>query len=202
MYSILIVTSVELELQGRLPLFLIRHRYLPPAFRGHPCQSLRHTEGWFGSRFFLKMQSLATYPIVCGDLAEDGTLNYLSMRNELTGFSPDTVFAGVRGCAAFGQWKNISVTVDRTMWSTTVRVDGVDASIIRNGVNMYISVPFGNPTGKDICGLGGNDGARVPDSRVVAICDIAEVLIDDRVFSNSLRDSVERYLAAKYRIAP
>jgi hypothetical protein len=101
-----------------------------------------------------------------------------------------------------GLWHNINVVTNEVIGNTSLRVDGVGAhvSLDSNANNMSISVPIGNPTGTGVGGIAGADGVRPPFYRTAAKCDVAEVILYDTVLSDSLRRSVEQYLAAKYRL--
>jgi len=149
------------------------------------------------------------YPINFGDDGSTGGGFGFCMRNEYTDSSPDKidVFNGqvsyVQATAAdmakFGEWKILSITTNKTMWATKVRVNGSNATITPLGVNMSISFPLGNPTGSGVGGIGEIDGG-VPLGHLVFKGDIAEVIVYDIVLSDSLRSSVEQYLAAKYQM--
>ena len=135
-------------------------------------------------------------PIVLGDIDAAGRVWGVIMQSIYTGYSPDTinifigfnsyVRASALNCSAFGLWHNISVVTNGVMWNTTLRADGVDAEISLDAPNMLLSVSIGNSSGTGFGGIGG------------AKCDIAEVILYDTVLSDSLRRSVELYLAAKY----
>jgi hypothetical protein len=147
-------------------------------------------------------------PILFGDIDADGHIWGVQMENELTGYSPDTIniYSGFNGVHAivprhtpFGIWHNISVVTDGVMWNTKLRANGVDAQVTRmHDINMFISVPIGNPSGTGVGGIGGTDGVRPPIGRTTTNCDVAEVILYDTVLSDSLRRSVEQYLASKY----
>ena len=149
-------------------------------------------------------------PVAFGDIDADGWVWGLYMQRGFAGYSPDTItiFAGFNGtvraaaprCAAFGVWHCISVVTNGVIWSTTLHADGVDAQIAHRAANMFISVPIGNPTGTGTGGIAGNDAARPPFGRIASKCDVAEVILYDTVFSDSLRRSVEQYLATKYAL--
>lgn len=150
-------------------------------------------------------------PIGFGDMDADGQIWGVDMQSSSTVYSPDTVniFAGFNGVvhavvphsAAFSLWHNISVVTDSVMWSTTVRASGVDAQVMQAENNMFISVPIGNSSGTGVGGIAGADGVRLPTGRTVAKCDIAEVILYDTVLPDSLRRSVEQYLAARYDLS-
>jgi hypothetical protein len=160
-----------------------------------------------------KIDSGATnyVPIAFGDMDADGRV-WGFLIPGAKGYSPDTIniFAGVRRiamavaprCAAFGLWNNINAVTNGVMSSTTLRVNGVDAQMIHDQTNMIISVPIGNPTGTGIGGIAGNDAVRPPWGRMASKCDIAEVILYDIVLPDSLRRSVEEYLATKYGLPP
>ena len=144
------------------------------------------------------------------DIDADGSEWGVNLQTSYTGFSPDIVniFAGrgeVRAvaprCAAFGVWHSISAVTDRVMSTTTVRENGINAQTTMPHNNLSISVPIGNPTGTG-GQIAGPDGTQPPPGRTAAKCDIAEVILYDRVLSDSLRQSVEQYLGMKYQLPP
>jgi photosystem II stability/assembly factor-like uncharacterized protein len=133
----------------------------------------------------------------------------LSMQNQFSNppNSPDEidpfedgdswVRANSPACAAFGQWKSISVTANQYMWSTTLRVNGVDAAITPQGtVNTLLNFPLGNSTGTAVGGIGGIDGES--EGHLIFKGDIAEVIVYDTVLSNADRKTIENYLKSKY----
>ena len=146
-----------------------------------------------------------------GDIDAEGSVWGVNLQTSYTGFSPDIVniFAGQYGevravaprCAAIGVWHSISVVTDRVMSTTTVRENGIDAQTTLPHNNLSISVPIGNPTGTG-GQIAGPDGTQPPPGRTAAKCDIAEVILYDRVLSDSLRRSVEQYLGMKYQLPP
>jgi hypothetical protein len=101
------------------------------------------------------------------------------------------------GLAAYDQWRNISVVANQSIWSTTVRWDGKDAHMFPNGSGPAFSVPLGDATGSG-GGIGGADG--VPFGTILAKCDVAEVLVYNVALSDSVRRSIESYLATKYNL--
>lgn len=132
----------------------------------------------------------------------------MDLQSGFTGNSPDiiNVFSGMNSavqaaaprCAAMGVWHNINVVTDRVIGNTTLRMDRADAMVSLLTENVFISVPIGNPTGTGIGGIAGADGVRPPIYHTAAKCDIAEVILYDTVLPDSLRRSVEQYLAVKY----
>jgi len=154
----------------------------------------------------------AYFPIVLGNIVGDGQTFGLGMHNGFTGNSLDIISvtsgldcwvrATTPGCARFGQWKSLSVITDHLIKNTAMRVNGANASITPVDVNISISVPLGNPNGTGVGGIGGADGVRLPPGRLIAKCDVAEVIIYDTVLPDSLRRSVEEYLGRKYRLPP
>jgi len=146
-----------------------------------------------------------------GDIDAEGSVWGVNLQTSYTGFAQDIVniFAGqyseVRAvaprCAAFGVWHSISVVTDRVMSTTTVRENAIDAQTTLPHNNLSISVPIGNPTGTG-GQIAGPDGTQPPPGRTAAKCDIAEVILYDRVLSDSLRRSVEQYLGMKYQLPP
>lgn len=150
------------------------------------------------------------YPVILGDVDATGRVLVMNMRVHPLDNAQDVLFLatglniGVRAtapnCAAFGQWNCLSVTADRTMWSATVRANGVDAVMTRYEPNILLSVSLGGPGGRGVGGLGGGDGAPIPPGRVVAKCDIAELIVYNTVLSDCVRRSVEHYLETKYNL--
>lgn len=146
------------------------------------------------------------YPISLGD----STGGYgLSMRNGFSNNSPDEidpyvdenswVRAVTPGCSAFGQWKSVCVIANKSMWNTTMLVNGVAAAITPQGtVDAALSVPLGNATGSAHGALGMTDG--FPLAYLIARCQVAEVLVYGSALSDSARKAVEQYLALKYNI--
>ena len=147
-------------------------------------------------------------PIWIGDLDGDGSIWGVDLQSGYTGYSPDVinVFSGMNSAveataprgAVFGLWHNINVVTNGFINNTTLRADGVDAQVSLAANNMSISVPLGNPTGTGVGGIAGGDALRPPFGRIASKCDVAEVILYDTVLSDSLRRSVEQYLAAKY----
>ncbi len=146
-------------------------------------------------------------PIAFGDMDADGRIWGLYVTGD-AGYSPDTIYvfggfnrgarAIARGCAAFGLWHYISVVTNGVIWSTTLRVNGMDAKMSFDPIDMSLSVPIGNPTGTGTGGIAGGDALRPPFGRIASKCDIAEVILYDTVLSDLQRRSVEHYLAEKY----
>ena len=151
-------------------------------------------------------------PIVFGDIRADGQVWGIDLQTAYTGYSPDTIniYAGYNGavravapgCAAFGVWHSISVVTDSVIWNTTFRANGVDVQVTHPHTNLFFSAPIGNSTGTGNGQIAGPDGTQPPPSRTAAKCDIAEVILYDRVLSDSLRQSVEQYLGMKYQLPP
>jgi len=146
------------------------------------------------------------FPIEFGDNNNSGRFG-LSMQNIYSHNSPDEidpffdpsswVSAVAPGCAEFDLWKDISVTLNQYIYSTTLRANGVDAVITPEGsTNTSLSFPLGNTTGTGIGGIGGIDGESVGQLQFKG--DIAEVIVYDTVLSNTDRQAVEIYLKTKY----
>ena len=148
------------------------------------------------------------YPISLGDAFHDGQVYYLSMQNDFSIARSDEIEPGaglhqwvratVKDCAAFGQWKIVSVVTDQRIWSTTLRANGVNASIAPQESNISISVPLGDSTGTGVGGIGGADG--VPVGQLTFKGDIAEVLVYSSALTDSARQAVENYLNSKYHV--
>jgi len=109
------------------------------------------------------------------------------------------VRGGTPGLVAHDQWRNLSVVVNQTIWSTTLRWDGNDVPLFPGGSDGAISVPLGDATGSG-GGIGGADG--VPVGTILAKCDVAEVIVYNVALSDPERKAVEHYLATKYGQPP
>ncbi len=108
------------------------------------------------------------------------------------------VFTG-QNIAKYNEWRNINIVRDGTVSNTTLRWNGVSAPSSASGANISISVPLGDSTASG-GGIGSTD--NFPDlGRVLAKCDIAEIIVYDTVLSASDRLSIEKYLNDKYNIA-
>ncbi len=163
-----------------------------------------------------KVESGATglhpyYPVTLGDTYHDGQIYGLSMRNDFSGNSPDIIdpFAGTSswlhatlpGIAAFGEWKVLSITTDKLMYSTSLRVGGKEAvDSPQTSTNMAISVPLGSADGLGVGGIGGADHLDVDFVSAIFKGDIAEVIVYDTVLAEADRQAVENYLISKYTI--
>jgi hypothetical protein len=122
-------------------------------------------------------------------------------------FGPDTIGMGGSGnyiaaispsLAAYDTWRNLSVATTGTLWNTTLQWNGSGAQMVPTlGSNFAISVPLGDATGSG-GGIGGADG--VPFGTILAKCDVAEVLVYNVALSDSVRRSIESYLATKYNL--
>jgi hypothetical protein len=99
------------------------------------------------------------------------------------------------GLGAYNQWRNLSVVTTGSVWNTTVQWDGNNAHMSPGGFDQAISVPMGDATGSG-GGIGGADG--VPVGTLLAKCDVAEVIVYNVALSDSMRRTVEQYLATKY----
>jgi hypothetical protein len=148
------------------------------------------------------------YPITLGNNFQDGQTYSLSMQNKFSiarndEINPVTglhqwVRATEKGCAGFGSWIIVSVVTDKNIWSTTLRANGVNASIVPQEDNIAISVPLGNSTGTGIGGIGQADG--VPVGQLTFKGDIAEVLVYNSALADSARQAVENYLNSNYHV--
>src|ERR1035437_9246305 len=106
---------------------------------------------------------------------------------------------GIRAVApnisAYGEWRNISVVTNQTIYSTTLRWNGSNATMIPVvGTNMSINAPMG--TGGGIAGTDGDPSGN----KLTAKCDFAEILIYNRAVTDSERTAVENHLSVKYNI--
>ncbi len=101
--------------------------------------------------------------------------------------------------AKYNEWRNIFIVRDKTVSNTTLVWNGVSAPSSPSGSNISISVPLGDSTASG-GGIGSTD--NFPNlGRVLAKCDIAEIIVYDTVLSASDRLSIEKYLNDKYNIA-
>jgi hypothetical protein len=139
--------------------------------------------GGLGEQYFMLVRGLANIPDRIG--IGVGTSNGIQ--------------ANATNIAAYGAWRYISVITNQTIWSTTLRWNRNDASMVPVGSDVSISVPLGDPTGSG-GGIGGADG--VPLGTIVAKCDVAELIVYDTVFTQPERDSIEGYLCSKYGLCP
>jgi hypothetical protein len=146
----------------------------------------------------------AYYPIVLGgDANITGQYTGIETLNSFSGSSPDIldVFGGFGNDArattprasAYDVWRIISITTDGTIDSTTVRVNGRSATMSQTGSNATVSVRLGNATGTGFGGIGGSGNGLA-----VAKCEVAEVLVYDRVVTPSERADIENGLSIKY----
>jgi hypothetical protein len=151
------------------------------------------------------------YPIQLGDTYIEGDIYGLSMRNDFNGNSPNIidpftggaswVHATLPGIASFGDWKVLSVTTDKVMFSTSLRVDGQEAVISpQTNTNMAISVPLGSADGQGVGGVGGGDHLDPGFGSSIFKGDIAEVMVYDTVLAGADRKAVEDYLNSKYQV--
>jgi hypothetical protein len=106
---------------------------------------------------------------------------------------------GIRAVApnlsAYGEWRNISVVTNQTIYSTTLRWNGNNATMTPVvGTNMAINAPMG--TGGGIAGTDGDPSGN----KLTAKSDFAEVIIYNRAVTDSERTEVENYLSVKYNI--
>ena len=113
------------------------------------------------------------------------------------------VFVAAPDSEVVGHWLNINVMIRRTLWSTSVHINGDGLPLMRRLVNMSIDFPLGNSNASGVGGIGGADNVQMPPGnmdRLVAKCDVAELLLYNTVLPDSTRSRVQRYLAAKYQI--
>jgi hypothetical protein len=100
--------------------------------------------------------------------------------------------------AKYDEWRNINIISDSTIFNTTVRWNGNDASMVTVGSDVLISAKLGDSTGSG-GGLGSTD--NFPGLGTVrAKCDIAELIVYDKVLSYTERLAIENYLNQKYNI--
>ncbi len=160
-----------------------------------------------------KMDSGATgphpyYPVCLGGTYSDGHVYGLSMRNDFSGNSPNIIdpwasgsswlHETLDGIAEFGKWKLLSITTDKTIWNTNLRVGGQKAVPSPQGNDIAINVPLGNSDGSGVGGIGGAD--NVPENTLIFKGDIAEVIVYDTVLAEADRQRVENYLSSRYNI--
>ena len=124
-----------------------------------------------------------------------GGLDRISDRIEIGG-PAGGVRAVIPNIAVFGEWRIITIVTDQKIYSTTLRGNGIDATMTPSaGTNIPISVPMG--TGG---GIGGADNSPF-GYLLTAHCDFAETIVYNRVVSDSEILAVENYLADKYNIS-
>ena len=123
-----------------------------------------------------------------------GGLDRISDRIEI-GSSAGGVRAVIPNIAAFGEWRLISIVTDQRIYNTTLRGNGIDATMTPNGgTNIPISIPMGTAGG-----IGGADNAPL-GPLLTAHCDFAEAIVYDTLLTDSQRLAIERYLNVKYNI--
>jgi hypothetical protein len=157
-----------------------------------------------------KLSSGATgngyYPVALGgDANVTGQYFGIETRNSFSGDSPDILdmFAGFSNDARatylsitqFDVWRIITASTDQFIANTDVHMEGAQAPISTTGANVAMSVQLGDATGTGFGGVGG-----MGNHLGVAKCDVAEVLVYDRLLSTSERVQVETYLSSKYAI--
>jgi hypothetical protein len=137
-----------------------------------------------GEHFIVKMRGFNnTDDIVNIAIAGDAT-------NLIQAVSPNI--------AKYDEWRNINILSDSTIFNTTVRWNGNNASMVTVGNDVLISSSLGDVTGSG-GGLGSTD--NFPGLGTVrAKCDIAELMVYDTVLSNADRLAIENYLDHKYNI--
>jgi len=156
----------------------------------------------------------ATYPgfVVLFGSGSDYTANqHFSFKMRGFDNTDNTINIGIAGnrnnitqatapnIATYDEWRNINVITDSTLFNTTVRWNGNDASMITIGNDFPISFQLGDSTGSG-GGIGSTD--NFPDLGTVrAKCDIAELIVYDTALSNTDRLAIEQYLDEKYNVA-
>ena len=146
------------------------------------------------------------YPVVLGgDGNITGHYYGIEARNSVSADSPDSadMFAGFGNdarahypsIAAFDTWRIVSTSTDQLIANTIVHMNGADARVETTGANVSMSVQLGNATGTGFGGVGG-----LGNLDGVAKCDVAEVLVYDRVLTVAERLQVETYLSTRYGI--
>jgi photosystem II stability/assembly factor-like uncharacterized protein len=133
---------------------------------------------------------------------------YFLVMKDLTGNIPNRIgvalgsesyiLATATNIEAHGEWRNISIVTNQTIWNTTLRYNGYDASISKVGSDAAILAPLGDAAGSG-GGIGGADG--VPFGTIEAKCDVAEVIVYKRAVTDSERLAVENYFKEKYNIS-
>ena len=107
------------------------------------------------------------------------------------------LFTG-QNIAKYNEWRNIFIVRDKTVSNTTLWWNGVSAPPTPSGSNLTISIPLGDSTASG-GGIGSTD--NFPDlGRVLAKCDIAEIIVYDTVLSDPDQSTIEKYLSNKYNI--
>jgi hypothetical protein len=206
--------------------------YVKDALGGKPAIRFDGTDDRLGLTGSSKMSSISLFlvvkldsgaaraknylvPILFGNRYNDGEEYGLGTDLDYRYRVPDhlKIFAGMSGgvtayaqkCVAYGHWRNINVVTQDVMWKTTVRVNGVAASMITYGVNMTVSVPLGNPNGTGRGALGTVDADEDAEKSAptgTAKFEIAEVIVYNVALADSTREAVERYLGQKYQLPP
>jgi len=95
----------------------------------------------------------------------------------------------------FESWRIITASTDQMIASTALHANGAQAQLATTGANVSMSVQLGDTNGSGFGGVGGTG-----NHLVVAKCDVAEVLVYDRVLSQSEREQIESYLSSRYTI--
>jgi photosystem II stability/assembly factor-like uncharacterized protein len=111
-------------------------------------------------------------------------------------------FNGNHGILAVGQnigtqneWRIVSLVSDSSIFRTSLRWNGQDASMEPVGSDLANDFPLGDSAGLG-GGIGGADG--MPEGTLKSQCDVAEVLVYDKALADTSRRSVEDYLTRKY----
>lgn len=108
------------------------------------------------------------------------------------------VTASSPNVAKYDEWRNMSIIRETTL-KTSLRWNGIDATIQPTGIDFPISIPLGDSSASG-GGIGSEDNFSNEGVRVLAKCDVAEIIVYDTVLSASNRLAVENYLQKKYNI--
>ncbi len=116
----------------------------------------------------------------------------------IAGDATNLIQATAPNIAKYDEWRNINIISDSTIFNTTTRWNGNDASMVTVGNDVLISAKLGDSTGSG-GGLGSTD--NFPNLGTVrAKCDIAELMVYDTILSNTDRLAIENYLNDKYNV--
>ena len=123
--------------------------------------------------------------------------NSANLLDIFAGFSNDAR-ASYSGISAFGAFKLISSVTSGKIHSTTVRVNGANASMSGTGANVSMYVTIGNSAGTGFGGVGGIGLQSFGKHQFKG--DIAEIIVYASAMGTATRNSVEAYLRAKYKV--
>jgi hypothetical protein len=102
------------------------------------------------------------------------------------------------GISAWSKWLSVNTVTSGKIHNTTVRVNGVNATMSKTGSNVSMNVSIGTASGNGFGGVGGIGTFSVGKHMFKGY--IAEVIVYASALSTSARQQVEGYLNAKYKI--